>query len=396
MTISFFSNCINHHQIPLSESFLKQIGSGYTFIATSPLPDEQRILGYRDENKSHPYILITYDNANNERLAMQLANDSDVVIIGSADEKYIIDRLKDNKITFHYGERLFKKGLNLKTFPRYFLSSMKHIRRFQQYPLYWLCASAYTASDIQQFADYTGRMYKWAYFTETKKYSKDELYNINRQNRKPVLLWVGRLIHWKHPDHAIKAAAILKSKGYSFELRIIGIGDCEAELRRLVDDLGLTDTVFFLGSMSPDKVREQMLNADIFITTSDYNEGWGAVLNEAMSVGCAVVASHAAGSTPFLIRNRVNGFQYKFNDIGEMSSIITELVQSKNLCEEIGYQAYLTMQNTWNASVAADRFIQLYNAIKQNAETPFTEGPCSPALPIKQRNMYESCLSRNI
>jgi glycosyltransferase involved in cell wall biosynthesis len=60
--------------------------------------------------------------------------------------------------------------------------------------------------------------------------------------------------------------------------------------------------------MAPEAVRDHMEAADIFLFTSDFNEGWGAVLNESMNSACAVVASHAIGSVPFLLKDGENGF----------------------------------------------------------------------------------------
>ena len=44
---------------------------------------------------------------------------------------------------------------------------------------------------------------------------------------------------------------------------------------------------------------------------SGRKEGWGAVVNEAMSSGCAVVADAEAGSVPYLIENSKDGFIYR-------------------------------------------------------------------------------------
>ncbi len=70
-----------------------------------------------------------------------------------------------------------------------------------------------------------------------------------------------------------------------------------------------------LGAMSPDKVRAYMERADVFLFTSDFNEGWGAVLNESMNSGCAVVASHAMVSA-FLNQ----GWRKKWSDLRKRES----------------------------------------------------------------------------
>ena len=48
-----------------------------------------------------------------------------------------------------------------------------------------------------------------------------------------------------------------------------------------------------MGALKPADVRKEMERADIFLFTSDYKEGWGAVLNEAMNARCAIVAVHS-------------------------------------------------------------------------------------------------------
>lgn len=78
--------------------------------------------------------------------------------------------------------------------------------------------------------------------------------------------------------------ASLKKKGYSFKISIIGNGEMEAQLREMIRSKGVEDCVEMLGAMSPDEVRAYMERADVFLFTSDFNEGWGAVLNESITV----------------------------------------------------------------------------------------------------------------
>ncbi len=48
MTITFYTNFINHHQVPLADEFYKLIGDGYTMVTFEPLPEEFRKRGYED------------------------------------------------------------------------------------------------------------------------------------------------------------------------------------------------------------------------------------------------------------------------------------------------------------------------------------------------------------
>lgn len=74
-----------------------------------------------------------------------------------------------------------------------------------------------------------------------------------------------------------------------------------------------------------------MLNSDIFVFTSDRNEGWGASLNEAMSSGCACVVSDAIGSSHFLINNEVNGLLFKNKRLSSLQLQIQRLLDDDML-----------------------------------------------------------------
>jgi len=140
--------------------------------------------------------------------------------------------------------------------------------------------------------------------------------------------------------------------------------------------------------MKPEQVREHMEKSNIYLFTSDFNEGWGAVLNESMNSGCAVVASHAIGSVPFLIKNEKNGFIYKNGDIQDLYQYTKRLLDDRRLCVKLGREAYRTLAETWNAKVAAERFIQLAKGLLRDENVLFQDGPCSKANTIKQRDVY--------
>lgn len=97
MKITFFSNFLNHHQLPLCMEFLKLTNNNFTFVATEPIPEDRLKLGYHDMNKKYDFVLTTYDDVSNEVKAMDLALNSDVIIIGSAPEKYVLERIKRKK-----------------------------------------------------------------------------------------------------------------------------------------------------------------------------------------------------------------------------------------------------------------------------------------------------------
>ncbi len=366
MKITFFSNFLNHHQLYLSQELIN-CGCNYTFVATEPIPQATKAFGYEDMNEKYDFVLRAYENEENMQKAYDLALDSDVVILGNADKEFVKERLKNNKLTFIYAERLFKKG----TYRRFIPTTRKTVNeRFTKYNgknLHVLAASAYLALDLKLIG-FKNPIYKWGYFPQVKEYDIDSLL-AGKQNEPVKILWAGRLIDWKRTKDTIKLARKLKKNGYNFSLDIIGSGVCEQKLKQLSSELKVDDKVTFLGSMSPEKVRENMEKANIYLFTSNFYEGWGAVLNEAMNSGCAVVASRAIGSVPYLINHGENGFIYKMGDINSLYKYVKELINNPQMMQKFGKNAYCTLKDNWNPKIAAQRFVDL-------AQSLLDEKPC--------------------
>lgn len=386
MRVVFISCYMSPHQKPFCDEMYHILGKEFTFIATQPIDEERTSMGWSSDKAD--YIIYAYQDKHNEEIAYSTANAADVVIIGSAPDSYIVSRLRAGKVTFKYCERFYKTGLNLKKIPHAMVGAWLHHGRFQKYPLYMLCASAYTPADAATFHNYIGRTYKWGYFPKAKEYDVIELMrkklsvtSAGWKHPQASILWAGRLIGWKHPDASIELAASLKEKGYSFRMSIIGNGEMEAQLHEMIRRKGVEDCVEMLGSMSPEEVRLHMEKADIYLFTSDFNEGWGAVLNESMNSGCAVVASHAIGSVPFLIRDGENGLIYENGNQRQLEERVESLIRNSGYRKKLGVKAYESIVNTWNADAAAERFIALSQALLNGkaADSIFKEGPCSRA-----------------
>ena len=201
-------------------------------------------------------------------------------------------------------------------------------------------------------------------------------------------MWCGRFIDWKHPDDAVELARKLKENGYDFSLNMVGTGVMEEELKALTLKYGLEDRVHFLGSMPPEKVREYMEESEIFLFTSDRGEGWGAVLNEAMNSGCAVVASNEIGSVSYLIKEGINGIVYETGDIDMLYEKAKYLFDNHDKAAGIGVSACTTIAKEWNAVVATDRLYDLVSRVLlSKKENVYTSGPCSLAEPISHMEL---------
>jgi glycosyltransferase involved in cell wall biosynthesis len=155
----------------------------------------------------------------------------------------------------------------------------------------------------------------------------------------------------------------------------------EQQLKETAARKQLHDVVTFHGAMPPERVRAHMEQAGIYLFTSDRKEGWGAVLNEAMNSACAVVASCDAGSTPYLVKDGLNGTVYTACRVSELCEKMKYLLDHPSEQKHMGIAAYETIVQDWNPEAAAERLTVALTQIL-NGDTSlahFSEGPCSRA-----------------
>ena len=214
MKLVFYSNFLNDHQLPLCLEFVKLLGDGnFFFVAHQEISQERLNLGFDDMNEKYSFVIKSYKGGQEESIAQDLMLKADVVIIGSYKNMPFEERMRLNKLTFRYNERILKKGDIYWFDPRLHRAIYRGWTKHKSKKLYTLCASAYTARDLSLFGYPKDKCIPWGYFPEVKDYGNIEnLFKIKYKstNEAVSMLWVGRLIDWKHPDHAIKIALKLK------------------------------------------------------------------------------------------------------------------------------------------------------------------------------------------
>lgn len=380
MKIVFASNYFNHHQKPLSDALYLLTNHEYRFIATQPIEQERLNMGWGQEPVPD-YVLYNYTDVESKNECQKIIDEADVVILGNAPKNLLDNRLNKGKLTFRYAERPFKKKPPFHKYLIRFWMNLRKVIRFKNY--YILCASAYTAADFAKVFTFIDKTYKWGYFTELKNYQNIE--DLIASKAPASILWVARFLGLKHPEHAIEVAKRLKADGYNFKLSMIGSGELEEKIKTSITREDLSDCVELLGTMSPEEVRVNMEKSEIFLFTSDRNEGWGAVLNESMNSACAVVANSAIGSVPFLIKDGENGFMYRDGDVEGIYEKVKKLLDDESERKRLSLNAYKTMTEEWNAENAAKKFLALCEKMLNGEYKPFPfeEGVCSKAERLK-------------
>lgn len=360
---------------PLCEAFLSLCDEFY-FVST----EDATNVGYQIADNAD-YVLAYFEDSQ-KALVRQKILDADVVVFGSCPIELIELRMANDKLSFIYSERFFKKGTWRRFIPSVRKTMKRKIVNYADKKLFVLSASAFLSYDLSLLGFPSEKCFKWGYFPKIIEY--ENIDKILDKKEPGAILWCGRLIGLKHPEHAIRIAKLLKEAGYKFNLDMIGDGIMRRSLEKKIEKWGLSGCVRLLGSKSSEEVRTYMEKSQIFLFTSNRMEGWGAVLNESMNAGCAVVASDSIGSVPLLIHSGKNGKVYKSGDVKGLYKNISALLDNPQKTREMGQMAYQTLISEWNAEEAAKRLLALVNSIDNgSAFAKFDSGPCSNSAIVK-------------
>ena len=376
MKIAFFSNFLNHHQLPLCLELAKK--SEFCFVACEKIPQSRLDMGYEDMNNKYDFVVRAYED---EAAAMEIAKTYDVAIIGAAPLKYIEARMNNNMLTLRFCERSLKKGVWRRFIPTTRKTIHSQYIRYKNSPLYVLGASSYAAYDLVLCGFDKNKCFKFGYFPEIETKNLDLLFELKNSSSVCEILYAGRLLKLKHVFDTVKAVHSLIKKGLSVHFTIIGEGEELTHIEKYISKHSLEKQIELIPFMPASEVRNYMDKADIFVFSSNFYEGWGAVVNEAMNSACVPIVSHAVGSAKFLIKNGENGFVYRFANIKELTNCLERVVCDKNLRKTLGNNAYKTITTDWSAEVACDRLIEFIEELQRggNCLNLFEDGPLSHA-----------------
>jgi glycosyltransferase involved in cell wall biosynthesis len=191
------------------------------------------------------------------------------------------------------------------------------------------------------------------------------------------------MIELKHPEIMLSIKKQLDSRNIPSTIQMIGDGPLLEHLQKQssIEHLDIS----FDGAHPFEYVRKNMSLADIFVFSSDRNEGWGAVLNEAMNAGCAPIANRCVGSSELLIRDGFSGILCDSQE--EMVRATVELASAPDKYQLYGKNAYVSIRDIWNAHEAVLRFV---NTIEHDCSFQYQSGPMSNA-ELSSKKISNNC-----
>jgi glycosyltransferase involved in cell wall biosynthesis len=147
---------------------------------------------------------------------------------------------------------------------------------------------------------------------------------------------VGRLVPWKGFEGVIDAVAAIRERAdeklTSTTLTIIGDGPDEDVLKAKGSAL-LGDAITFSGRLANVETLQTIQQSSVLVLNSSY-EGLSHLLIEALSVGCAIIASDAGGN-PELIQHEMNGLLVPVGDTVALTNALERILSDEELAARL-------------------------------------------------------------
>jgi glycosyltransferase involved in cell wall biosynthesis len=132
------------------------------------------------------------------------------------------------------------------------------------------------------------------------------------------VLYVGQLIPRKGIDLLFAALAAEQTANWS--LTVVGSGPAESALREVAAGGGIAERIAWITSVPNAEISAAMAGHDVLVLPSRY-DGWGAVVNEALSVGTPVICSDMCGASD-LIRTPTMGGITRAGNVASLAAAI--------------------------------------------------------------------------
>lgn len=342
----------------------------FRLVFSDPTSESRQEMGWQDPYQA-PYILRMWESDEAKQQVAVWIDTADVVVQGRFPMNLVRGRINSGKLTFAYQERFWKRPFS---WVRVILRLPRIWRRYWSVnrPNYHLLAAgAYVAPDLAVIKCFGQRAWKFGYFIDHVDTPR------TTSEKGLTILWCARFSPVKRAADALAIFRGLKANHGNARLLMVGDGEERAETEKAAKDIG--DSVQFLGWQSAERVEALMLQADVFLMTSGFGEGWALVINEAVRAGCMVVANQEVGAAPWLIEHQQTGLLY---DQRKKETVVALLAAfSKTQIQQMGSTAQELHRSRWSSRIAAERLVQLSAALLAGEEASelFSDGPCSPA-----------------
>lgn len=173
---------------------------------------------------------------------------------------------------------------------------------------------------------------------------------------KGYALYFGRLSQEKGILNLIKAF----SKINDAKLYIAGEGEEKEKIEKLIDENRLNDRVKLLGFLNSEQMKEYIRECKFIVVPSIWYENCPYSILETLAIGKPVIGANIAG-IPELVKDNVNGFTYKYDNIEELSEKMQKIFADDSLVKEFSRKSKEICKESYSKEYYYNEIMNIYN-----------------------------------
>lgn len=156
--------------------------------------------------------------------------------------------------------------------------------------------------------------------------------------QRPRFLFLGQLCPRKGIDLLLLAMRDVLAAHPDARLELAGMDQPGGLYERMAERLEIAHSVRFSGVVEAAHIGSVLQHCDVLILPSRH-DGWGVVLNEAASLGKALIASDACGAAHHLVAPEVNGYRFPAGERSALASAILAYCRNPGLARRHGAES---------------------------------------------------------
>lgn len=267
-------------------------------------------------------------------------------------------------------------GYATKNTPAAFFITRHHFHPVRANPLY-TCAihhvcnligvSDFVAENLRQaFPSLTQKVIvipNWIEVTQCGNVSRDEARQQFGITRQLAMGLIGQITPLKRQDWLIRAATEIVNETAYKDVEFLLIGEVQADdaayfaqLQQMMNTPTLRERIRFISFTHN---LSSLLSAFDIVVVPSENEAFSLSLVEAMSAGCAVVAS-AAGALREIVRHEKTGLLFPVNDYAQMLNSLKRLLDDQALRKTLGENASIFARERFRREQNIEAIEQCY------------------------------------
>ncbi|MES9969194.1 MAG: glycosyltransferase family 4 protein [Candidatus Thiodiazotropha sp.] len=174
-----------------------------------------------------------------------------------------------------------------------------------------------------------------------------------------VIANIGRLSPEKRQDNFLKAAKKIEGIDANVVFLVIGVGPEEEKLKRLANELGISDKVIFTGYRND---MTSIYNEIDLVVQSSNTEGMPNVILESLLMTVPVIATNVGG-TGQIVQDSINGILIEPENLDHLINAMKNYIQTSERFYEMALVGRQNIIDNFNQDVRVEKLLSAYTTL---------------------------------